>query len=163
GSRVKHLDANHVVHLLRNGLVIVARSLRAALNAISRLVLASITIGTAYMLQPVLATVCLIVAFLMLGWTSRLMRSQKQGATEALHAIRALHSRLCRLFSALPQIKLFGASDEQLRRVSIPIQKQMSGEQAAMRSQRWATFETNVIASVTGLGMVVLGAWLVQG
>jgi len=157
---IRHLDANHAVHLLRNGLVVVARTLRAALNSINRLVLIGVTIGTAFALQPVLAAVCLLAAVVMLGWTSRHLRQQRQGATAALQGQQELHTRLCRLFTALPQVKLYGAGDEQLRRVTQPVQRQIGGEQVSLHAQRLATFEMNVAGALTGLLLLGLGGWL---
>lgn len=155
-----HLEANQVVHLLRNGLVVVARTVRSALGAVQRLILALVTVGTAFALQPECALVCLAASLAVLVRTARLIGQQRQGATTALHGQQELHARLCRLFAALPQVKLYGAGKTQLDRLSDPIGKQLGGEEASLRAQRQATLETNIAAAVTGLLVLALGSWL---
>ncbi len=154
------LDAHHVVHLLRNGLVVVARTLRSALGAVHRLILALMTAAAALLLQPECGLVCLTIAFGVVPWTARLIGQQRRGASSALQAQQELHARLCRLFSALPQIKLYGAGKMQLDRLAEPISRQLGGEEVSLRAQRRATLETNVAAAVTGLLLIGLGGWL---
>jgi ABC-type bacteriocin/lantibiotic exporter with double-glycine peptidase domain len=154
------LDAHHIVHLLRNGLVVVARTLRSALGAVHRLILALMTAAAALFLQPECGLVCLLFAFSVVLWTARLIGQQRRGASAALQAQQELHARLCRLFSALPQIKLYGAGQRQLDRLTEPISRQLSGEEVSLHAQRRATLETNVAAAITGLLLIGLGAWL---
>lgn len=154
------LDAHHVVHLLRNGLVVVARTLRSALGAVHRLILALMTAAAALFLQPECGLVCLLISFGVVLWTARLIEQQRRGTSSALKAQQELHARLCRLFSALPQIKLYGAGQVQLDRLAEPISRQLGGEEVSLRAQRRGTLETNIASAVTGLLLIGLGGWL---
>ncbi|MCS6975518.1 MAG: ABC transporter ATP-binding protein/permease [Gemmatales bacterium] len=159
-DNVQSLDAHQIVHLLRNGLMVVARTLRSALGAVQRLVSAIMTAGAALILQPECGIVVLVAAVGVLLWTARLIGRQRQGASAALQGQQELHNRLCRLFAALPQIKLYGAGEAQLDRLAEPIGKQLGGEEASLRAQRLGTLETHVASAITGLLLLALGGWL---
>jgi ABC-type multidrug transport system fused ATPase/permease subunit len=151
------ISAHHAAHLLRTGLTVLGRTLRSALGAVQRFALALVTVATAFFVEPILASCCVGTVALVLAGTCRLIPQQRRGATAALEAQQELHAHLCRLFAALPQMKLYGAGQQQLEKLSVPLARFLRGEQASLQAQRRATLETSLASGATGVVLLALG------
>ncbi len=159
---LRPFEPNQAVHVVRSGLKAFARKLRGTLTMVNQLIVAAFSLAAAFWLAPLLATTGLLAGILTLAWAVRHAKRQQRAAREALRGERRLHGRLWRLFEALPQIKLYGAGDEQLRRVLEPVRRQKRGEQQVLAAERRASLEVNLAAALAGMLMLLEGAWLLH-
>ncbi len=157
---MRQIEANHAVHFLRTGLTTISRVLRSMLNAVTQLVIALFGIAACFWLEPIVGGICLVSGLPAMAWAARHIRKQQRGKAQAMEAERQLHLRLCRVFEALPQVKLYGAGPQQFERLTDLVRKQKRGDQMLVQAQRRTSLEMNLIAALTGLLIVAAGGWL---
>lgn len=155
---LRQLEGTETVHFLRTGLRLVGRTLQALLQATSQLLIAGFSVAAAFLLQPLLGACCLALAAPALLLAARHLAAQRRAMAENLEGDRVFHLRLCRLFNALPQVKIYGAGPVQLERLTKVLQRQKRSEQVALSAQRRAVLEMQVCGAVCAILVMALGA-----